>query len=86
MSHLKLCHKAVYEQHYEVAAASVFKKRFARNSEKSNAINCKIIEFLTIDDQPFSVVEDLGFRQLETHLEPRYSLPSHPCFSYACPV
>ena len=33
-------------------------------------------EFVALDDQPFSVVEDNGFRRLMAHFEPRYNLPS----------
>ena len=36
---------------------------------------------IALDFQPFSIVEDLGFRQLLEHLEPRYSLPSRKYFS-----
>ncbi|KAI2648703.1 Zinc finger BED domain-containing protein 4 [Labeo rohita] len=35
----------------------------------------KIIKFIVLDDQPLSVVENVGFRRLIEHLEPRYSLP-----------
>ncbi|XP_073710442.1 zinc finger BED domain-containing protein 4-like [Misgurnus anguillicaudatus] len=56
-------------------------KKFSRDSEKAKAINDKVIEFIVLDDQPFSVVEDLGFRGLVQHLEPRYTLPSRRFFS-----
>ena len=29
------------------------------------------------DNQPFSIVEDKGFKQLIQHLEPRYTMPIH---------
>ena len=31
---------------------------------------------IALDNQPFSLVEDIGFQRLIQHLEPRYSLPS----------
>ncbi|KAF3851672.1 hypothetical protein F7725_013444 [Dissostichus mawsoni] len=34
-----------------------------------------------MDDQPLSVVENVGFRRLMEHLEPRYELPSRHYFT-----
>lgn len=56
-------------------------KSFSRDSEKSKAINDKVMEFIALGDQPFSVVEDPSFRKLIAHLEPRYTLPSRRFFS-----
>lgn len=56
-------------------------KKFSRDSDKAKAINDKVMEFIALDDQPFSVVEDPGFRELVAHLEPRYTLPSRRFFS-----
>ncbi|XP_069395941.1 zinc finger BED domain-containing protein 4-like [Paralichthys olivaceus] len=39
------------------------------------------MEMIALDDQPFSIVEDRGFRQLIEHIEPRYTLPSRRYFS-----
>lgn len=36
-------------------------KNFSRNSEKAKAINDKVMEFIALDDQPFSVIDNLGF-------------------------
>lgn len=46
-------------------------RKFFRDSPKAKAINDEIMEFMALDDQPFSVVKDQGF-----DLEPRYTLPS----------
>lgn len=54
---------------------------FARDSEKTKAINGKVMEFIALGDQPFSVVEEPSFRSLLAHLEPRYTLPSRRFFS-----
>ncbi|XP_049326832.1 zinc finger BED domain-containing protein 4-like [Astyanax mexicanus] len=56
-------------------------KKFDRNSPKATAITAKVMEFIALDDQPFSVVEDIGFRRLVEHLEPRYTIPSRRYFS-----
>ena len=37
--------------------------------------------FIALDNQPFSVVENVGFRRLVEHLEPWYTLPSRRWFS-----
>lgn len=51
------------------------------SSEKSKATTRKLMEFMALDDQPFSVVEDQGFRNLIQHLSPRYDIPSRRYFS-----
>lgn len=42
------------------------------------------MEFIALDDQPFSVVEDIGFRRLILHIEPRYILSSRRYFAETC--
>lgn len=39
-------------------------KKFSRDNEKAKAINNKVMEVIVLDDQPFSVVQDLGFPRL----------------------
>ena len=56
-------------------------KKFAKDSAKANGITKKVMEFMALDDQPFSVVEDIGFRRLVEHIEPRYTIPSRRYFS-----
>lgn len=43
------------------------------------------MEFIALDDQPFSVVDNPGFRKFLAHLEPRYTLPSRRFFSECAP-
>ncbi|XP_057192592.1 zinc finger BED domain-containing protein 4-like [Triplophysa rosa] len=50
-------------------------------SERAIKITDKIIEFIVLDDQPLSVVENVGFCCLIEHLEPRYSLPGRKYIS-----
>ncbi|KAJ4929961.1 hypothetical protein JOQ06_018977, partial [Pogonophryne albipinna] len=42
------------------------------------------MEFIGLDQQPLSVVEDAGFRQLITTLDPRYILPGRKYFTDVC--
>lgn len=42
------------------------------------------MEFIALDDQPFSVVEEVGFRSLMKFNEPRYLLPSRRHFAEVC--
>ena len=56
-------------------------KKFAKDSSKARLITNKVMEMIALDDQPFSIVEDRGFRRLIEHIEPRYSMPSRRYFS-----
>lgn len=49
-------------------------KKFASDDPRSKEITKKIAEMICTDDQPFSVVDDVGFRRLISHLEPRYPM------------
>lgn len=42
------------------------------------------MEFIALDDKPFSVVEDIGFHRLKEHIEARYTLPSRRYFAETC--
>ncbi|PIO25134.1 hypothetical protein AB205_0043580 [Aquarana catesbeiana] len=66
-----------------LSVATVFEKvkKYASNSPKAHAITAKIMEFTALDNQPFSVVEHIGFRRLKQHIEPRSSLPSRCYFA-----
>ena len=56
-------------------------KPFSRDSQKARGLNNYVMEMIALDDQPFSVVGDRGFRRLVGKLEPRYVLPSRRYFS-----
>lgn len=56
-------------------------RKYSSDHPKVKDLNDKIIEFIALDNQPFSVVEDVGFRRLMMHLEPRYAMPSRRYFS-----
>ena len=46
------------------------------NDARSQPIHKFVMEMIALDNQPFSLVEDIGFVRLLQVLEPRYSLPS----------
>uniref|UniRef100_A0A096M0C2 Uncharacterized protein n=1 Tax=Poecilia formosa TaxID=48698 RepID=A0A096M0C2_POEFO len=50
-------------------------------SEKNIATTKKVLEFMALNEQPFSVVEDGGFRNLMNHLSPQYNVLSLRYFS-----
>lgn len=45
----------------------------SQDGAKENGITKKIMEFSALDDQLFTVVEDIGFWRLVEHTEPRYT-------------
>ncbi|KAM4559372.1 zinc finger BED domain-containing protein 4 [Odontesthes bonariensis] len=68
------------------SVADIFEKsrKFTKDSVKAKGITEKVMEYMALDDQPFSVVEDVGFRRLIQHIEPRYTLPSRRYFADVC--
>ncbi|KAK7886511.1 hypothetical protein WMY93_026132 [Mugilogobius chulae] len=59
-------------------------QKFDRKDPRAKALDEKIMHFIAFGDQPFTVVEDMGFRLLMQHLEPRYQIPSRRYFSDSC--
>lgn len=51
------------------------------NMPQSQAIIKKIAEFIVLDQQPISVVDDTGFIQLLKHLSPKFKCPGRRYFS-----
>jgi hypothetical protein len=47
----------------------------------SKKINCELLKLFYLDFQPFSVVDDHGFRQIVKSLNPSYELPNRQTFS-----
>ena len=41
------------------------REKFPKDSPKATKITDKIVEFIVLDDQPLSVVENVGFRRLK---------------------
>ena len=46
------------------------------NDTRAQRVHMFVMEIIALGNQPFSLVEDLGFVQLLQVLEPKYSLPS----------
>lgn len=70
----------------QLTVSETFKRQepYSRDSKKSKEISAKIMEFIGLDQQPLSVVEDEGFRRLVTFLDPRYVLPGRKYFTDVC--
>lgn len=68
------------------SVAQVFEKarKFSSKSTKAKGITQRIMEFIALDDQPSSVVEDFGFCRLIDYIEPCYAMPSRRQFSDVC--
>ena len=62
----------------QVSLESVLEKQrqFSLDHPKSHEIHKLIAEFIAVDNQPFSVVDDIGFTRLVNHLEHWYKLSS----------
>ena len=52
------------------------KKPLSPDHPRAKELTYRLAVMIAIDLQPFSIVEDVGFRQLVAALEPRFSLPS----------
>lgn len=60
---------------------AAFQQQYSTHSEKHKSITRGIGVYIAKDMQPYSVVNDRGFRFLMKLVEPRYSIPSHTHFS-----
>lgn len=56
-------------------------KKFHKDHPKQKALTMAITKMIAVDDQPFSVVEDEGFREVLEVAEPRYDKPSRRYFA-----
>lgn len=76
------------ERHEKVTAAkqqlsieNAFEQTYRATSDKNKKITRAVGAFIAKDLQPFSVVEDVGFRHLIKTLDPRYVVPCRTHFS-----
>lgn len=94
IKHLKRHHVNEYREYEEsskedntrwrqVSLADSFQKltKLPADNIKAKGITAKLLNFIVLDDQPLSVVENVGFRDLMEHLQPRYNLPSRKYLS-----
>ncbi|KAL1249064.1 hypothetical protein QQF64_022382 [Cirrhinus molitorella] len=87
IKHLKTHHSAKYTEFTNASAkpqqrslTEVFQKRekLSKDNPRSIKITEALTHFIALDDQPLSVVDNVGFRRLLGVLEPRYDIPSRP--------
>ena len=57
------------------------KKMWSINSAEAQKVHHAIGKMIAVDIQPYSVVEDDGFKEVIGVLEPRYVVPSRKFFS-----
>ena len=85
IKHLKTNHSAKYTEFNasgsrpkQPTLTDVLEKREKMSKDNSRAINTTeaLTHFIALDDQPLSVVDNVGFRRLLELLEPRYEIPS----------
>ncbi|KAL0147209.1 hypothetical protein M9458_057486 [Cirrhinus mrigala] len=92
IAHLKQHHKTLHEDFRKTTelkkqSSGNFKQptlpetltkrdKFPRDSKMALTLTEKICQFIVLDDQPLSVVSNIGFKRLIEHLEPRYVMPS----------
>ncbi|KAI2655350.1 E3 SUMO-protein ligase ZBED1 [Labeo rohita] len=66
--------------------SDAFKRRepYSRDSTRWKDITFRIMDFICLDEQPLSVVEDKGFRRLLSCLDPRYDPPGRKYLTDVC--
>lgn len=75
--------KPIYVRSSQQTLTSMFNRQtlFKPGDHRANNITLQIGKMICWDLQPFSIVEDRGFRALVKHLEPRYTIPSRNHFA-----
>lgn len=83
-AHLARHHPELMTQRRPAAKQQTLKSalfKLPSSSEKAKRITKSIADFICKDLQPFSVVDNMGFRNMLHTLEPRYVIPSRKYFS-----
>ena len=57
------------------------KEHWKINDPRARAITYKILEMIVLDNQPFSMVEDIGFTRLMNYVRSKYKLPCRSHFT-----
>ena len=68
--------EASKKQQFKLEECGGSVKKWGINSPCALKVTRKTDEMIALDNHPFSIVEDIGFRQLMQQLEPCYSVPS----------
>ncbi|XP_076660942.1 zinc finger BED domain-containing protein 4-like, partial [Halictus rubicundus] len=86
LRHLKAVHGSVIHlpTTTQIETESVKDKNIAyfdKNSSRSKQLTEGIAQIIALDLQPYSIVDDIGFRSFINIVEPRYEIPSRTTFS-----
>ena len=84
IKHLKSQHDAEYKEFTRdtdkrqptLQQTLAKREKMSRDNPRAVKITDALAEYIALDDQPLSVVDNLGFRRLLCILEPRYEIPS----------
>ena len=58
-----------------------FVKYWDINDSSAKNLTYKILEMIVMDNQPFDIVNDIGFARLMAHCKPKYKIPSRSYFT-----
>lgn len=61
--------------------ATIFPAKISPTSQRGKSITSAISQFIVRDLRPYSIVENIGFKNLIHVLEPKYTIPSRQHFS-----
>ena len=56
-------------------------EKWAITDPRAKALTYKILEMIVLDNQPFSMVEDIGFTRLMNYVRSKYQIPSRSHFT-----
>lgn len=83
IKHLKSQHEAEYKEFTcdnkrqpTLQQMLAKRKKMSRDKPRVVKITEALAEYIALDDQPLSVVDNVGFQSLLCILEPRYEIPS----------
>ncbi|XP_039229244.1 E3 SUMO-protein ligase ZBED1-like [Drosophila yakuba] len=63
-------------QRQQLSILSFIEKKYETSSNRKQTLDSALCSYITSDLRPFSVLENKGFRNFVSHLDPRYELPS----------
>lgn len=86
IKHLKMKHKTEHGEFTAVTSSCTQQltlqqtlarhEKFSMDNPRAKKISEVVTQFIVLDDQPLSIVDNVGFRRLMNLLEPKYEIPS----------
>ncbi|XP_073470760.1 zinc finger BED domain-containing protein 4-like [Aquarana catesbeiana] len=87
IKHLKLKHKSEHGEFTAIGSSSstqqptlqqtfARREKLSRDNPRAVQITEALTQFIILDDQPLSIVENMGFQRFLNVLEPKYDIPS----------